>query len=1189
MSHHGNREGHQQPHCRDLCDPKDKKGGDLPKVQPGESRERSPQDALRSTNPVIPSLPPVNKRNSSIEAADWLAEVRPLIGDISNKASRWWEMTMDRTVEVYQTWLHSNPLQRLRIQPPDPVPYHGLGSEQVIQRLEQRVTTILLPSLPLELRNDLITSRQLWPCAILYKILRSYQPGGWAERSSLLMDLTTTKAAKDPASAATALRLWHRQKQRALELGAAIPDALLQVRALETIVSQAVAKHPQSLFRISTFRMETGLDEQPNDTSIAQFLELLTAEMDAAALGTSMPEAQQQSSAKMMLAENDGNGSQVPLPSTKAIKLANGKSQEKGGGKCHNWGTEQGCRFTRNCRFEHVQLPDAASRCWLCSSTLHQKHECPYRPSWQSGEATTGGSEKGAEKGKGKENKGKGKSKSWKGGQGGESGKGAGNLSSSSSTNGTTAPTSTTTSPTKENGEGGNPVVKAAVAEDPGKNGEAADGLLSEVTSLLKSLRIQQPQMKACNLRRIGDGSIESMLLDGGATHCLRKARSRREWEGGVPIDVQLATGSMKLRINPITKTLMVEKENVQPIIPVNKLTELGYEVSWTKSGCSVRHVTNGNLDVDLEQGCPIVRWQVGEKLMEEIEEMERNRAALRAVFFEEKDAASEEEKALIKLKKLFPEVPLEILEKIPGKRRWSGHELPFNRRRRRQIEQAHTVVVHLFAGKADPRWQQQEGNGVVVICLDVLGGCDLLHNHSLAGWLEELAESGRVQLWMSGPPCRTVSALRNKQDGGPPVLRGRVEGRFGLSSLTPKQQDYVDGDTILWLRSLWWMTLANESGKKAEYLVEQPLDPEEWMAKNSQPELGFPSFMCWKESRDVFNKLGLEVIRMEQGALGHLTPKPTMLATNVPEVVVLDQLKSDSYDPMMWVIPLEERIQKSKELASWAPGLKEILCRVIRRIHSQEPRVRALTAKERQEVQAWQDHHRAGHLPHRKDCPTCLLAAGRDRQHRRLACPVSYALSLDIVGPFYDGTDQGGGKFKYGLVGVYTIPIDGSGSPLPEGLRQLQVGSKLDGDSEDEGEEQPRHQPGGQEPGELPGLEEEEEGEAEEVDEAVVQQQEILGNGRSSSRIEEQCESRISPLESLLGAGKRGRYCQELQRSTQRHGHFNSQSRESTRTEPESSLEVDFRNGSRTEIFYTLCVPEILHRKIPEQKRRWG
>ena len=393
----------QQLDGRDLCDPRDKFSGGLPTVKPGEIRERSPQDALRSTNPVIPSLPPVNKKNSSIEAADWLVEVKPLIGDISNKASRWWELTMDRTVEVYQAWLQSNPLQRLRIQPPDPVSHQGLGSEQVIQRLEQRVTTILLPSLPLELRNDLITSRQLWPCAILYKILRSYQPGGWAERSSLLMDLTTTKVAKDPSSAAAALRLWHRQKQRAMELGAAIPDALLQVRALETIVSRAVARHPQSLFRISTFRMETGLDEQPNDTSIAQFLELLTAEMDAAALGTSMSEEQQQTSTKAMSLEADGGGAEDPTAKVKAIKPLNGKGQRGGGGKCRNWGTEQGCKYTKQCRFDHPVLPDASSRCWLCSSTSHRKNECPYKPSSQLLNGSTGGSgEQGGEKGKGK-------------------------------------------------------------------------------------------------------------------------------------------------------------------------------------------------------------------------------------------------------------------------------------------------------------------------------------------------------------------------------------------------------------------------------------------------------------------------------------------------------------------------------------------------------------------------------------------------------------------------------------------------------------------------------------------------------------------------------------------------------------------------------------------------------------------
>ena len=295
VSYHGDQAGCQQPHCQGLRDPTveglggGEKGQDGPNGKTGHvksPRERSPQDALRSTNPTVPLLPPTNKKHASIEAADWLEEVKPIIGDISNRASKWWEMTLARTWEVYHRWLHSNPLQRIRISPPDPVPWQDLGNEQVVKRLEQRVTTILLPALPSEMRNDLITSRHLWPCAILYKVLRCYQPGGWAERSSLLTELTTTKPARDATTAASALRLWHRQKQRATELGASIPDPLLQVRALETVVSQVVVKHPQALFRISTFRMEAGLDEKPTNLSIAQFLELLTAEMDALALGT---------------------------------------------------------------------------------------------------------------------------------------------------------------------------------------------------------------------------------------------------------------------------------------------------------------------------------------------------------------------------------------------------------------------------------------------------------------------------------------------------------------------------------------------------------------------------------------------------------------------------------------------------------------------------------------------------------------------------------------------------------------------------------------------------------------------------------------------------------------------------------------------------------------------------------------
>lgn len=118
--------------------------------------------------------------------------------------------------------------------------------------------------------------------------------------------------------------------------------------------------------------------------------------------------------------------------------------------------------------------------------------------------------------------------------------------------------------------------------------------------------------------------------------------------------------------------------------------------------------------------------------------------------------------------KRIFPNVPSHLLERIASPTTWNGDELPFNRRRRRQIAQAKTVVLHLFSGVEDPNWKRQEQGGVVVVTLDVLHGSDLLHNDSLVGWIQEMAMSGRVDLWLAGPPCRSVSALRCKADGGP-------------------------------------------------------------------------------------------------------------------------------------------------------------------------------------------------------------------------------------------------------------------------------------------------------------------------------------------------------------------------------------------------------------------------------------
>ena len=368
MRYQGRDLCHQQPHNSFGSDPRDEEG--TSKVR---ERERSPHDAIRSNNPVLPRLPQYGTKTSSVDAADWIIEIQPIIGDMSNKATRWWTLTMQSTMKTYEKWLSATPLERLRLPPPDPVlPGIVGGDPMAVQRLEQRITTLLLPAIPDEIRQDLVANRELWPSAIMYKVLRTFQPGGWSERSSLLAELTQVAVAKDPLQAANGLRLWKRQRARALELGAGLPDLMLQVRALDNVVSKILPQHPQALFRVSAFRMETQIDERPTTESLLQFHELLQAEVDTmvhsapGSGGAEKPSAKAlQSSQISDKTAKDGTSSSTTVP-TDRIK------------PCRFWGTSDGCKHAKSCKFGHAALPDSRERCWLCSSKEHRKSECPY-------------------------------------------------------------------------------------------------------------------------------------------------------------------------------------------------------------------------------------------------------------------------------------------------------------------------------------------------------------------------------------------------------------------------------------------------------------------------------------------------------------------------------------------------------------------------------------------------------------------------------------------------------------------------------------------------------------------------------------------------------------------------------------------------------------------------------------------
>eukprot|EP00434_Breviolum_minutum_P014564 symbB.v1.2.012841.t1/scaffold887.1/size155094/8 len=931
----------------------------------GGGHEDHTEDSLRSFPIVLPKLPEPTVRNASLEAGDWLTQVRPLIADVSTKAVQWWDNVVKATFDQYRLWLAASPLERLRIPAP---------SEQELskgyQRLAQRVSVMMMQSLPEGLKQEMIAMRQMDSVNILYKIFKTYQPGGLAERRQMLAELTVTGAATTASEAVASLRLWKRQAQRAQGLRVVMPDAVLQVKALSTIMEQLLAVDTQAAFRVNAYRMQHGIDVAPSEVDINLFFELLLAEAEQMVTSTSRT--------------SEVTGSKEVKPGVKVLQTVKN-------GICQFWGSAERCRFGRRCKFNHdwQQLSDKSGRCWLCSSQKHLKHDCPTMkgengeedpPKSSVGGSDTfstgksGGGKGSGYKGYGDREKGFGKKGGKKGkfGSNGATGNGKGGaVDQQGDAAGAVADTKKDSKEQEAEGRSKND-------QEKGSGEKPETKILEEVTHLLKSMRIQtaEPQMRVCQVKQLSASEPRSALLDSGATHCLRKASSLQEWDSAAPVRVMLASGEAELRQCQETSTLLTQEE-VQMVLPVAKILEVGYTLLWTKEGCRVEHPSLGKVPVRLAQGCPTVGDDWGKMMMQDIEDLEKRRAKIRSILVDGVLAEDEYEKKVAELRTMFPVAPLRVLERIPGEESWDANQLPFNRKARRKIMKADRVMVNMFAGSDVKRWSVVEDQSTAVISIDVMHGGNALCPH-LTGWLNSVIDTGKVVMWTSGPPCRTVSILRKRGawDNGPQQLRSRMgEKRYGLDGLTAAQRELVDHDSAIWLKNLWWMRRVKKKNPRAELLLEQPQDPEEWLKEgNSGSEYDrCPSFLIWPETQEMIKDLKLTTTRFDQGAVGAGTPKPTAVVSDVQEIQCFEGLKAKRKDEE-WPERVEEGIEKSRRMAQWAPGMVRAIVAAMRRLDKkQEAVVKALTAKEKAEVADWEAHFASGHIPFRRDCMCCV------------------------------------------------------------------------------------------------------------------------------------------------------------------------------------------------------------------------
>lgn len=76
------------------------------------------EEMLRSFPISLPKLPEPSVKNASLEAGDWLTQIRPLIADVCGASSSWWQMVEEKTEECYRRWLMAKPLDKLQVEPP---------------------------------------------------------------------------------------------------------------------------------------------------------------------------------------------------------------------------------------------------------------------------------------------------------------------------------------------------------------------------------------------------------------------------------------------------------------------------------------------------------------------------------------------------------------------------------------------------------------------------------------------------------------------------------------------------------------------------------------------------------------------------------------------------------------------------------------------------------------------------------------------------------------------------------------------------------------------------------------------------------------------------------------------------------------------------------------------------------------
>ena len=195
----------------------------------------------------------------------------------------WWQRVVAESFAWYTRWVQS-PAVRGLIRPTQSSELQEIR----FRRLESRAYAMLQAAVPAMIREELVANREIHCVALLFHVMRVYQPGGLQERTTVVEALSNPGSSNTASEAVTKLsRAWGRALARATAMQINVPDASLMLRGIDTLSEQILKRHPHVNFRCNHARNNLQLDHYPTLQTVREYTKIIQSEFDMLAISGS--------------------------------------------------------------------------------------------------------------------------------------------------------------------------------------------------------------------------------------------------------------------------------------------------------------------------------------------------------------------------------------------------------------------------------------------------------------------------------------------------------------------------------------------------------------------------------------------------------------------------------------------------------------------------------------------------------------------------------------------------------------------------------------------------------------------------------------------------------------------------------------------------------------------------------------